>query len=230
MTGIPYDYWEQYLTVESVLARVSIWSVVVGSAVATAFLMIMLKSPREGFGIANVVVASFTGGVLLASTTVICLVSVVGVSCLVGVNLTAFSNMSFVLSTGFSVEYSVHVIHRFLSAPLSIQSASDRVAYTMQFLALPLTLSFLSSTIGIICLRFTSFKFNQVYFFRPLIIVMLVTYFVGAFFLPVCLTKMNFDALKVGQRGEENEKIGDVDKFRDNHGLVLEGAKENNGL
>merc|ERR1712038_1953478 len=122
----------------------------------------------------------------------------IGISILAGVNLTAFSNMAFVLSIGFTVEYSVHVVHRFLSAPNSLGNAEDRVIYTMEFLAMPLTLSFLSSLAGVSCLAFTDFKFNEVFFFRPLMIVMMVTYYIGTWFLPIVLTVLDFDWLKVG--------------------------------
>eukprot|EP00593_Proboscia_inermis_P013375 CAMPEP_0171315378 /NCGR_PEP_ID=MMETSP0816-20121228/63199_1 /TAXON_ID=420281 /ORGANISM="Proboscia inermis, Strain CCAP1064/1" /LENGTH=83 /DNA_ID=CAMNT_0011805845 /DNA_START=27 /DNA_END=278 /DNA_ORIENTATION=- len=82
----------------------------------------------------------------------------------------------------------------------------------MKFLTMPLTLSFLSSTIGIICLAFTEFKFNEVYFFRPLLIVMLVTYFIGTWFLPILLTKLDFDILKVGSSDDNHANDFDDDK------------------
>jgi len=106
--------------------------------------------------------------------------------------------MAFVLSIGFAVEYSIHVVHRFLSAPNSVKSAHARVVYTMGFLFIPLTLSFLSSIIGIVCLYFTEFEFNEVYFFRPLVIVMIVTYYIGTLFLPTLLTKLDFEFFRVG--------------------------------
>jgi|BART01.1.fsa_nt_gi predicted RND superfamily exporter protein len=113
--------------------------------------------------------------------------------------------------------YSVHVIHRFLSAPTTIKSPTERVEYTMKFLAQPLTLSFLSSSTGVACLSFTDFDFNERFFFRPLMVVMVVTYFIGAFFLPILLTKLDFEVLKVGYRGEEAEAslAGKEEEFQD---------------
>ena len=123
-----------------------------------------------------------------------------------------FSIISFVLSVGFSVEYSVHIVSRWLHAPMSIENAGERVHYAMEFLMLPTFMSFISSTIGVVCLAFTEFEFTQVYFFRPLIIVMPVTYFFGCWWLPVFLTILDFDFVKFGETGEaeseaeENEK------------------------
>jgi len=49
----------------------------------------------------------------------------------------------------------------------------------MSFLTLPTFMSFVSSTIGVACLAGTEFEFTQVFYFRPLIIVMFITYFFG---------------------------------------------------
>jgi predicted RND superfamily exporter protein len=111
---------------------------------------------------------SLIGALLIAVTMILSLVTVVGLSVLAGVSLTGFSNMSFVLSVGFAVEYSVHIVQRWLRADLSHESGIDRVKYTMSFLMLPTFMSFVSSTIGVVCLAFTEFEFNQVFFFRPL--------------------------------------------------------------
>jgi len=213
MAGVPFDYWEQYLTVDKLLLKLTTVSVAVGFAAATLFLFIMLDpADKVQFHLGNKILASFIGGLLIAITIIMSLIPVIGISFLAGVSLTAFSNMSFVLSVGFATEYSVHVVHRFLSVPTFIQSPNERVEYTMKFLAQPLTLSFLSSTVGVICLSFTEFNFSEQFFFRPLITVMVVTYFIGTFFLPILLTKLDFAVLKLGHAGEEGEDMADVGK------------------
>jgi hypothetical protein len=60
-------------------------------------------------------------------------------------------------------------------------------------------MSFVSSTIGTICLAFTEFEFNHKFFFRPLIIVMFVSYWYGCWFLPTVLTYLDFDVVKLGK-------------------------------
>lgn len=198
MTGIPFDYWEQYLTVETVLVQLICASIAVGFGVAGLFLFVQLKNSGESHSTSKIMLASLTGATLIAMTCILCVIPVVGISILAGVNLTAFSNMAFVLSIGFAVEYSVHVVHRFLTAPNRFENAEDRVMYTMEFLTMPLTLSFLSSVAGVACLAFTDFKFNEVFFFRPLMILMVVSYYIGTWFLPIALTVFDFDWLKVG--------------------------------
>ena len=49
-----------------------------------------------------------------------------------------------------------------------------------------------------ICLSFTDFEFNDVFFFRPLIIVMFMSYWMGCWFLPVVLFYLDMDSVKMG--------------------------------
>jgi len=199
MTGIPYDFWEQYLTIDQTLLDVSVYSISVAFAVSFFFLFLQLDPfDKEVFTKKKKCITSIIGALLITGTAIVSIIPVIGISVLVGVNLTALSVMSFVLSVGFSIEFSVHIVHRFLSAPISIVSATDRVDHVMDSLITPLTLSFLSSVAGVCCLAFTQYKFNEVYFFRPLMIVLFVTYFVGVWLLPVILTKLDCDFLKVG--------------------------------
>eukprot|EP00977_Amphora_coffeiformis_P025777 scaffold22137_cov164-Amphora_coffeaeformis.AAC.3 len=73
----------------------------------------------------------------------------------------------------------------------------------MSFLMLPTFMSFVSSTIGTICLAFTEFEFNHKFFFRPLIIVMFVSYWYGCWFLPTVLAYLDFDFMKLGAEKDE---------------------------
>ena len=76
----------------------------IGFVVSTAFLFLVLNSPKANFGKMDKFIASLSGGLLIAFTIVLCLVPVIGLSLLVDVSLTAFSNMAFVLSVGFATE------------------------------------------------------------------------------------------------------------------------------
>jgi patched 1 protein len=122
--------------------------------------------------------------------------------------------MSFVLSVGFAVEYSVHTVSRWMRATNKIKSSVDRVEHAMEALMLPMFMSFVSSTIGVICLAFTEFEFNLKFFFKPLLIVMFVTYFMGCWFVPVILCYLDFDVLKMGDSAEaalERDDVKDVE-------------------
>lgn len=208
MSGLPYDFWEQYIYINSLLVESIAVSVAVGFAVSFVFLFGLLCRDRS-HAVSQTFVGCFAGALIIAVTCVMSAITVIGLSALSDVSLTAFSVMSFVLSIGFMVEYSVHITHRFLTAPASLSTAKERTEYSMSFLFLPTFMSFVSSTIGVCCLAFTEFNFTRRYFFRPLIIVMFVTYFYGCFFLPVFLSSMNFDFMKLGKAEPKKVSMSD---------------------
>eukprot|EP00525_Craspedostauros_australis_P007632 CAMPEP_0198134658 /NCGR_PEP_ID=MMETSP1442-20131203/60188_1 /TAXON_ID= /ORGANISM="Craspedostauros australis, Strain CCMP3328" /LENGTH=1556 /DNA_ID=CAMNT_0043795805 /DNA_START=403 /DNA_END=5073 /DNA_ORIENTATION=+ len=199
MTGIPYDYWSQYIGIFGMLLELGAAAVGIGFAVSFLFLFLKLSleanHPRN-----KIMFGSFVGALLISVVTLASLVTVSGLSFLSDVSLTGFSQMSFVLSVGFAVEYAVHVVSRWLRSDLSIEGGIARVEYTMSFLMLPTFMSFVSSVIGISCLAFTDFEFNEVFFFRPLMIVVMVTYFFGCWWLPCILALLDCDSLRLGRR------------------------------
>ena len=205
-SGPPFDYWSQYENISMNLVEISGASVLIGFGISWVFLAGKLFSDRR-HGALKVIAGSLVGAMLIAATCFFCLVAVIGISILSGVSMTAFSIMSFVLSVGFAVEYSVHIVARWLRSDKD--SAIDRVEQTMSFLMLPTFMSFVSSTVGVICLAFTDFDFNTRFFFRPLITVMFVTYFFGCYWLPVFLTWFEFDFVKLGPSPTEvvSEKV-----------------------
>lgn len=97
-----------------------------------------------------------------------------------------------------------------MKAPMNLTSPSERVEYAMSFLTLPTFMSFVSSTIGVVCLAFTKFEFNDQFFFKPLVTVMWTAYYNGCLFLPVFLTVLNVDALKCGSFVEVSAEMGEV--------------------
>jgi hypothetical protein len=185
-------------------------SVVVGFIVSFLFLLFKLLQENH-HDRTKVVAGSLVGASLIAVTTFLSLITVSGLAILSDVSLTGFSVMSFVLSVGFAVEYSVHIVARWLRADADLTTSLDRVEYTMSFLMLPTFMSFASSTIGVACLAGTDFEFNEVFFFRPLIIVMFVTYFYGCWWLPALLTLVDFDAVKLGHLNNTVPPIKEVD-------------------
>jgi hypothetical protein len=198
MTGVPFDFWTQYETVFPVLIELAAYSTAAGFGIAFIFLLGTFTFEKH-HAMGTVVGGSLIGALLIAVTIILSLVAVSGLSILAGVNLTGFSTMSFVLSVAFAVAYSVHIVSRWMRADLSHSTSLDRVEHAMSFMMLPTFMSFASSTIGVVCLAFSEFEFNRVFFFKPLIIVMFVCYLYGCWFLPVLLSHMDFDMVKLGK-------------------------------
>merc|ERR1712216_928878 len=112
--------------------------------------------------------------------------------------------MSCVMSTGLAVEYSVHVTHRFLEAPLG--TAADRVHHAMEWLFSPTAMAFQTSAVSVLMMAFSEFRFVRLYFFAPLASAVLTSYFFGAFALPCLLGCMEcMPALSVAPTEESGE-------------------------
>jgi hypothetical protein len=228
LTGIPYDYWTQYEYIYQTLLRCGGYSSAVGFLISFCFLCLSAISQGR-HSIAKIFWSSLIGSFFIFVTIVLSFIVVVGLSLCAGVSLTGFSNMSFVLSVAYSVEYAVHIVERWMRCDASIVAGLDRVRFTMRFLTLPTFMSFVSSAIGVCCLAFTAFDFNETYFFRkfvcclcfdegllvsvlspnddalynvhsagPLILVMLVTYFFGCWWLPSLLVFVEADVVRLG--------------------------------
>ena len=206
-SGIPYDYWTQYIDIYNTFWEIGGTSVASGFGISFLFLLFkfVVSEKASNHSMDKVLVGSFVGALLISITTILSLVTVSGLSALFDVSFTGFSTMSFVLSVGFAVEYSVHVVARWLRAPQHLSTSMDRVEYAMNFLTLPTFMAFVSSTIGVACLAFTDFSFNKTFFFKPLIIVMFVTYFYGCWWLPVCLSILDFDQVKLGTMADRDD-------------------------
>merc|ERR1712216_1068106 len=113
--------------------------------------------------------------------------------------------MSCVMSTGLAVEYSVHVTHRFLEAPLG--TAADRVHHAMEWLFAPTAMAFLTSALSVLMMAFSEFRFVRLYFFAPLACAVLTSYFFGAFALPSllgCLDCVPVLASSAGEAAQED--------------------------
>lgn len=140
-SGIPFNYWTQYQDIFSVLIELSGYATVVGFGISFLFLFGKVQFEKQHWqgemqhrhSMGDIFLGSVIGALLIAVSILMSLVSIVGLSILSGVNLTGFSNMSFVLSVGFSVEYSVHIIMRWMLADSSHVSSLDRVRYAMEF-------------------------------------------------------------------------------------------------
>merc|ERR1712093_744112 len=113
----------------------------------------------------------------------------VGFCGLANIQLSGFTAMSCVMSTGLAVEYSVHVVHRFLEAPFS--TSTERVHYAMEWLFSPTVMAFLTSAVGVLMMAFSEFRFVRLYFFAPLACAALTSFFFGAFALPSLLSSMD---------------------------------------
>jgi hypothetical protein len=188
MSGIPFDYWEQYLSIVGVMLIIGGLSILAGLIISFGFLFTELSFSRRGTCLKRLI-ASGLGAFLIAGISAASLMTVVGFCGLAGIQLSGFTAISCVMSTGLAVEYSVHVVHRFLEAPPG--TAVERVHHAMQWLFSPSAMAFLTSAVSVLMMAFSEFRFVRLYFFAPLACAVLTSYIFGAFTLPCLLSLMD---------------------------------------
>lgn len=188
MSGIPFDYWEQYLSIVGVMLIIGGFSILVGFIISFGFLFTGLSFSRRGTCLKRLITSGL-GALLIAGISAASLMTVVGFCGLAGIQLSGFTAISCVMSTGLAVEYSVHVVHRFLEAPPG--TAVERVDHAMQWLFSPSAMAFLTSAVSVLMMAFSEFRFVRLYFFAPLACAVLTSYIFGAFTLPCMLSFMD---------------------------------------
>jgi predicted RND superfamily exporter protein len=189
MSGIPLDYWEQYLSIVEVLMSVGGLSILAGFIISYAFIFFELIICQRGSLLKCLCVAGF-GAVLISMVSAASLLTVVGFCAWSNIKLSGFTAMSCVMSTGLSVEYSVHVVHRFIEAPPG--TAVARIHHTMEWLFSPTALAFLTSAVSVLMMAFSKFRFVRLYFFAPLACAVLTSYYFAGFALPSLLGCLEF--------------------------------------
>jgi hypothetical protein len=188
MSGAPFSYWEQYITIIDVIYMLSGLSILLSFIISCAFLFLELTITARGTVVQRCL-GSMMGAFLICLISIMSLCSVVGMCGLAGIQISGFTAMSCLISTALSVEYSVHVVHRFLEGP-SEASAPDRVDYAMSWLFKPSLMAMITSAVGVLMMAFSEFQFIRMYFFSPLAFAVVISYFYGICMLPSLLCFM----------------------------------------
>jgi len=205
MGGIAYDYWEQYLTIEDFMWTIGGWSSFAAFLISFMFLFIEISLSKLGKPMQRVISCS-VGALLISAVVIASMLTVWGGTLLFGIQLSAFTAVCVLFATGFAVEYAVHVVHHFLEA--QAEGVVERVEYAMGFLFMPTFMAFCSSAASVVVLAFSDFKFVTKFFFGPLFIVVVVTYFYGSFTLPALLGSLR--CLPRPLPESNTEKMADV--------------------
>lgn len=187
MSGIAYEYFEQYLTIEGFMWSIGAWSAAASFVVSFIFLVVSISASRLG-ALVHRLWSCCVGAFLISAVVAASMLTVWGITAAAGVQLSGFTAVSVLFATGFAVEYAVHVIHHVLESDAN--SVIGRTEDAMGFLFLPMFMAFCSSIFSIIVLAFSDFTFVTKFFFTPLLVVVFVTYFYGAMALPALLSSL----------------------------------------
>eukprot|EP01048_Picozoa_sp_COSAG05_P006283 COSAG05_NODE_401_length_10253_cov_23.087453_6_plen_1145_part_00 len=173
MSGIPFNYWEQYLTIEDFLFETIAFAVLAAVCVAVLFLVLELILSGKASSVLKAVQAALVGAVIIACMIAVSVITVVGFIGWLDVPLSGLTAMSSLMTVGFATEFAVHITHGFLIS--RGDTSAERVKTTMGKLFLPTLLAFLSTVIGILLLLASDFGFVTNYVFKPLFPCIVVT-------------------------------------------------------
>jgi hypothetical protein len=227
LQGISYDYWEQYLDLYVTFGRVVGLAAAAGFLISFGFLLCsFVNDSRLKASFVGKVFAALCGSLIIM---VICLTSVVtvfGVSSLAGVPFSVLSLTGYLTAIGFSVEFAVHITHRFMTAPQG--PAGQRVEHAMELLSFPMGCGFIASAAGLLCMLSSEVQMVRRIFFIPLITVQVVTFFLGTCFLPSLLHMMPCWCLSVGPtRGPPDDEQDEDNEQDDEDNEPTRGPPEN---
>jgi len=189
MSGIAFAYWEQYLTIIEFMWSVGACSAGAGFVISFIFLLLELTVSKLGRLLPRAL-CSLMGASLITIVLVASMITVWGWMALAKVELSAFSAMAILFASGFAIEYAVHIVHHFLES--QADTAIERIDYAMTFLFSPTCMAAASSFASVLVLCFSDFRFVTKFFFTPLVMVVVITYFYGAIALPCALGFMGF--------------------------------------
>lgn len=189
MSGIAFAFWEQYLTITEFMWSVGAWSAAAGFVISFVFLHLELTASKLG-KLRPRTFCCLMGALLITAVLALSMITVWGWMSLAKVELSAFSAMAILFASGFAIEYAVHIVHHFLES--QADTAVERIDYAMTFLFNPTCMAAVSSFASVLVLCFSGFGFVTKFFFTPLVMVVVVTYFYGAIVLPCALSFMEF--------------------------------------
>jgi hypothetical protein len=188
MNGIPYDFWDQYLDIVDLTVRMGV--IAIFFELVVAFIFMFVEATVNNLGkMTERVVVSFTGAILIAVCAALSFVGVLGWCSLLSVPMSGFSCVSSLLSTGLTVEYAVHVVHRFMFSEPG--PAVQRISETMDYLFSPNAMAAATSALSVALMGFSKNLFVRKYMFLPLAVAVVISYIIAGIGLPAFLSVLN---------------------------------------
>mmetsp|Transcript_77815 Transcript_77815/g.220541 ORF Transcript_77815/g.220541 Transcript_77815/m.220541 type:complete len:1225 (+) Transcript_77815:141-3815(+) len=199
LQGVAYDFWEQYIDLHETAGLVAACAGGAGFVISFLFLVFsFFWDSTLKAGICGKICAALFGAFVIVLICTMSIITVFGISTLAGSAFTVLLLTSVLTAIGFSVEFAVHIVHRFLTAPQDRESPIERVNYAMELLSLPMGCGCAASLVGLLCMLSSESNLVREVFFLPLILVQVVTFFFGTLFLPVVLTCVPCSCLRIG--------------------------------
>ncbi|XP_075166747.1 protein patched [Haematobia irritans] len=172
-SGIPFIFWEQYMTLRSSLAMILCCCVV------AAFILV------------SILLLSMWAAVLVIFSVLASLAQIFGAMALLGIKLSALPAVILILSVGMILCFTVHITLGFIT---SVGNRERRILLSMQVTLGPLTHGILTSTLAVFMLSTSPFEFVIRHFFWLLLAVLCVGAFNSLIVFPIILSMIGPEA------------------------------------
>ncbi|XP_061399904.1 protein patched [Musca vetustissima] len=166
-SGIPFIFWEQYMTLRSSLAMI------LSCCIIVAFILVCI------------LLLSMWAAVLVIVSVLASLAQIFGVMAVLGIKLSALPAVILILSVGMMLCFTVHITLGFLT---SVGNRERRILLSMQVTLGPLTHGILTSTLAVFMLSTSPFEFVIRHFFWLLLAVLCVGAFNSLVMYPIVLS------------------------------------------
>uniref|UniRef100_T1IK20 SSD domain-containing protein n=1 Tax=Strigamia maritima TaxID=126957 RepID=T1IK20_STRMM len=166
-TGIPFTYWEQYLSLRFHL------------------FLALLCVLAAIFIVLSVVLVNPWAAMLVVLVLAAIVLQLYGFMGMIGVRLSAVPAVILIVAVGIGVEFTVHVCVGFLT---SIGSRSRRICMSLEHTFAPVVHGGLSTLLGVLMLAFSEFDFIVRYFFYVLCALVVIGLINGLLFFPILLS------------------------------------------
>jgi len=209
-SGFVFNFYEQYVSVESSLAS-SLWQVALAVFIVSH---LFLFHPGAVF--------------IMCSVIAFVVIEVYGFLEFVGLKVNGVCVVNLVMAVGVSVEFTAHITRIFMTAKGTRDERAKKALTTM---FAPTLNGALSTFIGVLPMGFAQFPYFQLYFFRQYVLIIVFGFLNGIALLPVLLSLVGPAPVKTTELDSEEAtcaKCGlakiDGDKFCGHCGASFEGT------
>ena len=194
--GIPFSFWEQYITL-----RENFWNGLYIVFVALSIVIIPF-------------VVNPMASLIIVLHIAMIVIEIFGLLGMFNIKFSAIPAVSLLMSVGISVEFVAHFVLAFLMEFEGTRN--DRVRITYIRMLPPILQGGISTFVSIVLLGFSNFAFVRRYFFLPFVFVCVVGLLNGLILLPIVLSLIGPTAVeccpsavcskKKQPRGEQDDK------------------------
>jgi len=182
--GEPIDFWDQYVTLVSVISTAIVLAVVVAWVLFIVVIFLVSKADAD-IPIKKRLLYSFWQASICASIIACSVIEIWGLMCLFGIKISAIPTISIIMASGVCVDAICYISMGYMNSP---GTRTERVIAALDLMFAPTVDGAILTFLGVLCLSASPFPFIVKYFFVVWVIMVLVTLFNAIVSLPAILS------------------------------------------